>query len=101
MAVICVICASPSLRARVDADVVRRRTLSSIAQDNGLSSRSVRRHVAHLPERIEADASTSEPSIYIGSVTLNYSVFAWPSEEEEPSEVVDDAVEEGGGGSRK
>jgi hypothetical protein len=44
MAVICAICASPSLRARVDADVVRRQTLSSIAQEHGLSSRAVRRH---------------------------------------------------------
>jgi hypothetical protein len=101
MVAICSVCASPSLRGQVDADVVRRLTLSSIAQKYGLSSRAVRRHVGHLPEKLEGEAAVASPSIYIGSVTLNYSVFAWPSEEEEPSEVVDDAVEKGGGGGRK
>ena len=102
MAAICPVCASPSLRGQVDADVVRQLTLSTIAQKHGLTSRAIRRHVAHLPERIEADASGSEPSVYIGSVNLNYSVFVLPSEEEEASEVVNDAdvsEEDGGGGT--
>ena len=101
MVAICSVCASPSLRGQVDADIVRRLTLSSIAQKYGLSSCVIRRHVAHLPERIEADASTSERSIYIGSVNFSYSVFVMPSDDEEASEGVDDAVEEGGGCGRK
>lgn len=100
MPAICAICADPSLRGQVDADVVRHLTLSNIAQKHGLSSRAVRRHVGHLPEKLEGEAAAARPTVYIGAVTCNISVFAWPSEEEEPSEVVDDAVEKGGGGGR-
>jgi hypothetical protein len=78
--VICPVCASPGLRGQLNADVVRRLTLSSIAQKHGLSSRAVRRHVAHLPERLDADASASRPTLYIG--TVNVSVFVPPHEEE-------------------
>jgi hypothetical protein len=90
MSVICPVCASPSLRGQVDADVVRRETLGNIAKKHGLSSRSVRRHVGHLPEKLEGEAAASEPSVYIGSVTYNINVFALPSDEEEASEVVDE-----------
>jgi hypothetical protein len=82
MAVICAVCADPSLRGQVDADVVRRLTLSNIAQKHGLSSRAVRRHVGHLPEKLEGEAAASGPSIYIGSVNFNFSVFVLPSVEE-------------------
>ncbi len=79
--VICPICASASLRGQVDADVVRRLTLSDIANKHGLSSRAVRRHVGHLPEKLEGEASASRPTVYIGSVNIN--VFVDSPEEED------------------
>ena len=99
MAVICPVCASPSLRGQVDADVVRRETLGNIAKKHGLPSRAIRRHVGHLPEKLEGEAAASEPSVFIGEVNFNYSVFVLPSGEEEDSEgVVTNPEEEGEGG---
>jgi hypothetical protein len=79
--VICEICATPDLRGRVDADVVRRLTLSNIAKKHGLTSRAVRRHVGHLPEKLEGEASASRPTVYIGAVNINVFVDA-PEEED-------------------
>ncbi len=79
--VICAICATPDLRRRVDADVVRRLTLSDIAKRYGLSSRAVRRHVGHLPEKLEGEAAASRPTVSIGSVNINVFVDA-PEEED-------------------
>jgi hypothetical protein len=99
MAGICAICADLSLRGQVDADVVRRLTSSNIAQKHGLSSRAIRRHVGHLPEKLEGEAAASSPTAYIGAVTYNVSVFVLSSEEEEASALVAaDSEEEGEGG---
>jgi hypothetical protein len=79
MSAICPVCVNRDLRGQVDADVVRRLTLSNIAQKHGLSSRAVRRHVGHLPEKLEGEASATRPTVYIGSI--NISVFVDAPEE--------------------
>jgi len=81
MAAICPICVSPSLRGQVDADVVRKLTLKQLSHKYRLASRVVLRHIRHLPELLESEASASKPSIDIGSV--NVSVFVALSEEGE------------------
>jgi hypothetical protein len=99
--VICSICVTPDVRGYVDADLVRHRSLRSISERRGLSIRSVRRHLLHLPELLEKGA-TSYPSIYIGAVTFNINGTApLPEEvanveEEEEEDVRDGGQEESG-----
>jgi hypothetical protein len=80
--VICSICATPDVRGYVDADLVRHRSLRSIAERPGLSIRSVQRHLKHLPELLETESSTG-PRIYIGTVTNNFNVVVASPEEED------------------
>jgi hypothetical protein len=83
MSVICEICVSPSLRGQVDADIVRKLTLKELSQKYRLSSRRMMRHIKHLPEKLESEASASKPSIYIGSVTYNINLIVSAPKEED------------------
>jgi hypothetical protein len=91
MSAICAVCVNPVLRGQVDADVIRRLGLSDIGKKHGLSSRTIRRHVGHLPERLEADAEASRPNVYIGTVTYNINLIVSPPEEEDVDHEVDGA----------
>jgi hypothetical protein len=95
--VICSICATPVVRGYVDADLVRHRALRAIAKCHGLSIRSVRRHLLHLPELLETESSTG-PRIYIGTVTNNFNVVVASPEEEDGQEELGSIANEGGGG---
>jgi hypothetical protein len=81
MTVTCRICASPSLRGQLDADLVRKLTLKALSQKYGLNGRIILRHIKHLPEKLEGEASASRPSLYIGR--MNVSVLVALSEEGE------------------
>ena len=91
--VICSVCVSPGVRGPVDADLVRHLSLRKIAERHGLSIRSVRRHLQHLPQVLETETSTG-PSIYIGQVTYNLNLVAPVSEEDEELSSRDDNPEE-------
>jgi hypothetical protein len=92
--VICPICVSPSLRGQLDSDVVRKLTLKELSHKYRLSSRVVLRHIRHLPELMEREASASKLSIYIGAVTYNINLIVSPLEE---GAVVPDSEEAGTG----
>ena len=85
---VCSICSStPSIRGRVDADIVRRLSLREIAARYKMSVRSVQRHLKHLPELLEAEPSvTTTPAFVVVAPTTNnitLNVFVVDSDAEE------------------
>lgn len=99
MAVICPICYStPSIRGAVDADIVRKISLSNIAERHKLSIRSVRRHLKHLPKVLETERVG--PSTVVIAPVYNINLVVSPSAEEaslETRALLGDLEEEGDG----
>ena len=89
---VCNICSStPSIRGRVDADIVRRLSLREIAARYKVSVRSVQWHLRHLPELLETESSATPTSSFMvtapttNNITLN--VFVVESDAEEGTAV--------------